>query len=56
MTAFVVDRRGLGEASSGTVEYKSLFAVALTLFCITLTMNLISLSRVDCGMYREVYH
>lgn len=53
MTAFVVNL-SLGEASSGTVEYKSLFAVALTLFCITLTMNLIS-QRV-MQKYREVYH
>jgi phosphate transport system permease protein len=52
MTAFVVNL-SLGEASTGTVEYKSIYAVALTLFCITLAMNIIS-QRV-MRKYREVY-
>jgi phosphate transport system permease protein len=52
MTSFIVDVMG-GEVVSGSTLEKSLYAVALVLFTITMGMNLISqwvLSR-----YREVY-
>lgn len=52
MTAFIVDVTG-GEVVSGSTLEKSMYAVALVLFVITMMMNLISqwvLSR-----YREVY-
>ena len=52
MTAFIVDVMQ-GEVETGSTREKSLYAVALVLFVITMVMNLISqwvLSR-----YREVY-
>ncbi len=52
MTAFIVNV-SLGDAPAGTIEYKSLYAVALTLFCITLLMNL--LSQWVLRRFREVY-
>ena len=41
MTAYVVEV-SLGDAPSGTVEYRTLFAVGLLLFLITLALNLLS--------------
>lgn len=41
MTAFIVNV-SLGDTPAGSIEYKSLYAVALTLFVITLAMNIIS--------------
>lgn len=41
MTAYVV-QASLGDAPSGTLEYRALFAVGLLLFLITLTLNLVS--------------
>ena len=41
MTAYVV-QASLGDAPSGTVEYRALFAVGLLLFLITLALNLVS--------------
>ena len=41
MTAYVV-QASLGDAPSGTVEYRALFAVGLLLFLITLALNLAS--------------
>jgi phosphate transport system permease protein len=38
MTAYIV-QVGLGEAAGGTLEYRTLFAVGMTLFAITLAMN-----------------
>jgi len=52
MTAYVVNV-SLGDTPAGTIEYKSLYAVALTLFCITLVMNWIS--QMVLRRYREVY-
>ena len=52
MTSYIVDVM-TGEVVSGSTVEKSLYAVALVLFIITMMMNLISqwvLSR-----YREVY-
>jgi phosphate transport system permease protein len=42
-----------GEAAAGTVRYNALFALGLTLFVITLTMNLISARIVR--RFRQVY-
>jgi phosphate transport system permease protein len=42
-----------GEAAAGTVRYNALFALGLTLFVITLTMNLISVRIVR--RFRQVY-
>jgi len=52
MTAFIV-QMGQGDVSQFTIEYKSLFAVGLVLFAITLGMNVIA-SRI-VRRYREVY-
>lgn len=41
MTAYVV-QASLGDAPSGTIEYRALFAVGLVLFFITLALNLVS--------------
>lgn len=53
MTAYIVNVSG-GEASTGTVEYASLYAVAMTLFVITLLMNI--LAQWIMRRYREVYN
>ena len=42
-----------GDLSYGTVDYTSLFAIGLLLFCITFVLNL--LSRWIVGRFREVY-
>ena len=52
MTAFIVNMSS-GDATVGTIEYKSLYAVALTLFIMTLLMNI--LSQAIMRRYREVY-
>ncbi len=52
MTGFIVSI-SLSDAAAGTLEYKSLYAVALTLFCMTLAMNV--LSQRIMRRYREVY-
>jgi phosphate transport system permease protein len=52
MTAYIVAVTG-GEASEGSAEYLSLFAVGLSLFAITLGLNL--LSGLVLRRYREVY-
>lgn len=52
MTAYIVSVIG-GEASVGSPEYLSLFAVAMALFFITLALNL--LSNLVLRRYREVY-
>lgn len=52
MTGFIVNI-SLGDTPTGSIEYKSLYAVGLTLFCMTLAMNIIS-QRV-MRRYREVY-
>ena len=51
MTAYIV-QVGLGGASGGTLEYRTLFAVGMTLFTITLAMNWLGLrirSRIRGG-------
>jgi len=52
MTAFI-GATGNGDLPTGSIEYKTIFAVGLTLFVITLVMNIISIRLVR--RYREVY-
>jgi len=52
MTAYIV-QVSLGDTPQGTIEYRTIFAVGLVLFCITLGMNLLS-QRVT-SRFREVY-
>lgn len=52
MTAYIV-QVSLGDTPAGTVEYRTLFAVAVLLFAITLIMNVIA-NRI-LGRYREIY-
>ena len=52
MTAYIVSV-SLGDTPHGTIEFKTIFAVGLTLFFMTLVMNLIS-ARIT-RRYREVY-
>lgn len=52
MTAYIVQVAG-GEASAGSLEYGSIFALGSTLFLITLTLNYLSLRFVR--RFREVY-
>jgi phosphate transport system permease protein len=52
MTAFMVNV-SKGDTPVGSIEYKSLYAVGLTLFCMTLAMNV--LSQWVMRRYREVY-
>ena len=52
MTAFI-GATGNGDVPTGSTEYKTIFAVGLTLFVITLVMNLVSIRLVR--KFREVY-
>jgi phosphate transport system permease protein len=52
LTAFI-GATGNGDLPTGSIEYKTIFAVGLTLFAITLVMNVISIRLVR--KYREVY-
>jgi phosphate transport system permease protein len=52
MTAYIV-QVSLGDSPTGTIEFKTIFAVGLTLFFITLGMNL--LSQYIVRRFREVY-
>jgi phosphate transport system permease protein len=52
MTAFIA-ATGIGDVPTGSTAYKTIFAVGLTLFCITLVMNVISIRLVR--KYREIY-
>jgi phosphate transport system permease protein len=52
MTAFI-GATGQGDVPTGSIEYKTIFAVGLTLFVITLVMNVISIRLVR--KYREIY-
>lgn len=52
MTVFIVNMT-MGDVPFGTIEYKSLYAVAFWLFFITLVMNVIS--QWVMRRYREVY-
>ncbi len=52
MTSFIA-AIGKGDVATGTVQYKTIFAVGMLLFVITLVMNLISIRFVR--KYRQVY-
>jgi phosphate transport system permease protein len=52
MTSFIANI-SMGETPTGTIEYKSLYAVGLCLFCLTLLMNIVS--QKVMRRYREVY-
>ena len=52
MTAYIVSV-SLGDTPHGTIEFKTIFAVGLTLFFMTLVMNIFS-SRIT-KRFREVY-
>ena len=52
MTAYIV-QVSMGDSPTGTLEFKTIFAVGLSLFIITLGMNL--LSQVIVRKFREVY-
>ena len=52
MTGFIA-QTGIGDVPTGSIEYKTIFAVALTLFAMTFVMNLIAIRLVR--KYREVY-
>jgi phosphate transport system permease protein len=52
MTAFI-GATGFGDVPTGSNEYKTIFAIGLYLFVLTLIMNLISIRLVR--KYREVY-
>jgi phosphate transport system permease protein len=52
MTAFI-GATGLGDVPTGSIEYKTIFAVGLTLFVITFAMNIVSIRLVR--KYREIY-
>jgi phosphate transport system permease protein len=52
MTAFI-GATGLGDVPTGSIEYKTIFAVGLTLFILTFAMNLVSIRLVR--KFREVY-
>ncbi|HTR00949.1 MAG TPA: phosphate ABC transporter permease subunit PstC [Candidatus Acidoferrum sp.] len=52
MTAYIV-QISLGDTPSGSIAYQTLFAVAMVLFIITLTINIVS--QWILGRFREVY-
>jgi len=52
MTAYIV-QLSLGEAPVGSLEYNTIFAVGLLLFCMTLVMNLLGFWVVS--RFREKY-
>ena len=52
MTAFIA-ATGAGDVPTGSIEYKTIFAVGATLFVLTLIMNVFAIRLVR--KYREVY-
>ncbi len=52
MTAFI-GAAGLGDVPTGSIEYKTIFAVGLALFVLTLLMNVFAIRLVR--KYREIY-
>jgi phosphate transport system permease protein len=52
MTAFI-GATGIGDVPTGSIEYKTIFAVGLTLFAFTLAMNMIAIRLVR--KWREIY-
>ena len=52
MTAFIA-ATGAGDVPTGSIEYKTIFAVGALLFVLTLVMNVFAIRLVR--KYREVY-
>ena len=52
MTSYIA-QVSTGDVPFGTIEYKTIFAVGIMLFSITLVMNLIS--NIVLRRFREVY-
>ena len=52
MTAFI-GATGQGDVPTGSIEYKTIFAVGLTLFAMTLVVNMVAIRLVR--RYREIY-
>lgn len=52
MTAYIA-QTSMGELTHGSLEYQTIYAVGLTLFAITLLMNIVS--GIVLRRYREVY-
>ena len=52
LTGYIV-QVSLGDTPAGTIEYQTIFAVGLTLFCITLTINMFAQSVLR--RFRKVY-
>jgi len=52
MAAYIA-ATGIGDVPTGSIEYKTIFAVGATLFAATLVMNMVSIRLVR--RYREVY-
>jgi phosphate transport system permease protein len=52
MTAYIANT-ATGDIATGSLDYKSVFAVGTVLFVMTLAMNMISIRLVR--RYREVY-
>ena len=52
MTAFI-GATGQGDVPTGSIEYKTIFAVGLTLFVITLVINMVAIRLVR--RFREIY-
>ena len=52
MTAFIA-ATGAGDVPTGSIEYKTIFAVGATLFVLTLVINFVAIRLVR--RYREVY-
>jgi phosphate transport system permease protein len=52
MTAYIA-ATGIGDVPTGSIEYKTIFAVGATLFAATFVMNMIAIRLVR--RYREVY-
>lgn len=52
MTSYIV-QVSLGDTPAGTTQYYSIFAVGLTLFCITLAINLVATKVMN--RFREAY-
>jgi phosphate transport system permease protein len=44
---------GIGDVPTGSIEYKTIFAVGATLFIATFLMNMVSIRLIR--RYREVY-
>jgi phosphate transport system permease protein len=53
MTAYIV-QVSMGDTPFGSIEYKTIFAVGMVLFVMTLFMNIVSMWIK--GRYREVYN